>query len=175
MQNVTVQTDEPSWARRVIIGRNPRRTFIRILVLVVVSVVVFKWVLLPIRLDGPSMLPTYRSGSVNFVNRLAYWNSEPQRGDVVAVRYSGHSIMLMKRVVGLPGETIEFVKGRLWVNGRPLDEPYVKFSCDWNVRPEHYLLRDDEYYVVGDNRSMPFENHQQGAARRQRILGRIML
>jgi signal peptidase I len=169
------QQDRQSWVRTVIIGRNPKLTFIRIIVLVVVSLIVFKYVFLPVRVDGPSMQPTYREGGVNFVNRLAYLKREPQRGDVVAVRYTGNSIMLMKRVVGLPGETIEFVNGRLVVNGQFLDEPYVKLGCDWNIRPEHYRLRDDEYYVVGDNRSMPFENHQQGAARRGKILGRVML
>jgi signal peptidase I len=131
--------------------------------------------LLPIRVDGPSMLPTYRESSVNFVNRLAYLKNEPQRGDVVAVRYSGKSIMLMKRVVGLPGESIEFVAGRIVINGRFLDEPYLKYECDWTVRPEHFQLRDDEYYVVGDNRSMPFEDHKQGAARRERIVGKVLL
>lgn len=175
MQSAIVQPDKHSWVRTVIIGRNPRLTLIRTCVLVVASIVVFKFVLLPVRVDGPSMLPTYRPGAVNFVNRLAYWSSEPKRGDVVAVRYSGHSIMLMKRVVGLPGETVEFVAGRLLINGRFLDEPYVKNDCDWSVRPEHYQLQEDEYYVVGDNRSMPFELHQQGVARRERIVGRIIL
>lgn len=175
MQSASVQPAKHSWVRTIIIGRNPRLTLIRTVVLVVTAVVVFKFVLLPVRVDGPSMLPTYQQGAINFVNRLAYLKAEPKRGDVVAVRYSGYSIMLMKRVVGMPGETIEFVGGRLSVNGRLVDEPYVKNPCDWNVRPEHYQLRDDEYYVVGDNRSMPFENHQQGAARRGRIIGRILL
>ena len=81
----------------------------------------------------------------------------------------------VKYVVALPGETIEFVDGRILINGRFLDEPYLKNECDWNVKPEHSTMRDDEYYVVGDNRSMPFELHYQGGARRERILGRIML
>jgi signal peptidase I len=175
MSNHTVQPERPSWVRLVIVGRNPRLTMIRVVVLVVVCYVVFKHLLLPIRVDGPSMLPTYREFSVNFVNRMAYWFSEPRRGDVVAVRYTGNSIMLMKRIIGLPGETIEFVEGRVLVNGRVLDEPYLKFECDWTVRPPNYRLGDEEYYVVGDNRSMPFDSHQQGAARRVRIVGKILL
>lgn len=175
MQNETVQQKKQSWVRTVIIGRNPRLTMIRVVVLVVTCVVLFKYILLPIRVDGPSMAPTYREGGVNFVNRLAYLNHEPKRGDVVAVRYSGKSIMLMKRVVAMPGETIEFVEGRILVNGRFLEEPYLKYNCDWSVRPEHYQLRDDEYYVVGDNRSMSFENHTQGVARRERIVGKVLL
>lgn len=175
MQNAMVQSDKHSWVRTVIIGRNPRLTFIRIVILVAVSVVVFKYVLLPIRVEGPSMLPTYRNGSVNFVNRLAYLYSEPKRGDVIAVRFTGPNMMLMKRVIGLPGETIEYVDGRVVVNGHFLAEPYLKNRCDWNVRPEHFQLGDDEYYVVGDNRSMPYELHEKGAARRERIMGRILL
>lgn len=161
--------------RTITIGRNPRRTFIRIIFVVAGALILFKFVLLPVRVDGPSMLPTYKPGAVNFINRLAYWRGQPKRGDVVAVRYSGHSIMLMKRVVGLPGETIEFVGGRLLINGQPLNEPYVKYDCDWNARPRHYQLDADEYYVVGDNRSMPYELHDKGAARRERILGRVLL
>lgn len=175
MQNESVQQTKHSWVRTVIIGRNPKVTLIRVAVLVVTCTILFKYVLLPIRVDGPSMSPTYREHSVNVINRLAYRSKEPKRGDVVAVRYTGPNMMLMKRVVALPGETIEFVDGRILINGRFLDEPYLKNECDWNVKPEHSTMRDDEYYVVGDNRSMPFELHYQGGARRERILGKIML
>ncbi len=175
MQTATIQQERYSWVRTVVVGRNPRLTLVRVAVLIVVCLVIFKYVFLPIRVDGPSMLPTYREGRINFVNRLAYIRSEPKRGDIVAVRYSGQSIMLMKRIIALPGESIEFVEGRTIINGRVLDEPYLKYECDWNVRPEHYRLDDDEYYVVGDNRSMPFEDHKQGGARRQRIVGKILL
>lgn len=175
MSKHSVQPEPLSWARTVIVGRNPRLTMVRVVVLVLVCYVVFKHLLLPIWVVGPSMLPTYRESSVNFVNRTAYWFSEPRRGDVVAVRYSGHSIMLMKRIIALPGETIEFVEGRAVVNGQYLEEPYLKHECDWTVRPERFQLGDDEYYVVGDNRSMPFENHDKGAARRVRIVGKVLL
>jgi len=182
MQSETVQTGNFSWLRTIIIGRNPRLTAVRLLVVVVVILLLRAYVLLPIQVDGPSMLPNYREQSINVVNRLAYLNREPQRGDVVAIRYSGvstfsfkGSVMLMKRVVGLPGETVEFANGKLLINGKPIDEPYVKNSCNWDFRPEHWQLGDDEYYVVGDNRSMPYEDHKQGSAKRERIVGKVML
>jgi signal peptidase I len=75
----------------------------------------------------------------------------------------------------LPGESLEWVDGRLLINGRPLDEPYVKYSCSWNFRPQTWQLGEDQYYVVGDNRAMAWEAHQQGAARRERIVGKVML
>jgi signal peptidase I len=174
MQSDTVQPRR-SWLRTIIIGRNPRRTALRLAVIVVVNILLWTYVLIPIRVDGPSMLPTYRETSVNVVNRLAFLRHEPRRGDVVAIRFSGRSIMLMKRVVGLPGETVEWVNGRLLINGQYVEEPYVKYSCSWDFRPPTWQLGDDEYYVVGDNRSMPYEDHKQGSAKRERIVGKVML
>ena len=164
----------PGWAQRVLIGRNPRRTLVRIVVLVVVSLIVFNYVLLPVRVDGGSMLPTYRENGVNLVNRLAYLFHEPQRGDVVAVRLlAGARRMYLKRIVGLPGETVAFHEGRLYINGRPQAEPYVKYPCNWDHEP--LQVGPDQYYVVGDNRDNQLEWHAQGRAPRNLILGKVLL
>ena len=130
-------------------------------------------VLLPIAVKGPSMFPTYQTSGVNFVNRLAYRFRDPQRGDIVAIRTSGLSIMFMKRIVGLPGETVAFHNGLAVIDGHPLSEPYVKLVSDWESPPEQ--LGPDEYYCVGDNRSMSQEEHTQGRAHRYRIVGKILL
>ena len=119
------------------------------------------------------MLPTYKENGVNFVNCLAYAFHPPQRGDVVAIRYAGRSVMLCKRIVGLPGEMIAFHHGHIEINGEALDEPYVKRSCNWEHAPER--IGPDEYYVVGDNRSMDFDQHTKGRADRSRIVGKILL
>lgn len=161
------------WLRRIIIGRNPRVTFIRALILGVLTVVVFKTTLYPVRVQGGSMHPTYRDGRINFIYRLAYRSHDPKRGDVVGIRFSGPSIMLLKRVVGLPGETIGFSKGRVVVNGNPLPEPYVRQPSDWEREPVQ--LGQDEFFVVGDNRSMPMRDHTFGIARRERIIGKLLL
>jgi hypothetical protein len=79
----------PGWLRVLAIGRNPKFTFARIIVLVVACFIVFKFILLPIRVTGISMLPTYKNHSVNFVNQLAYSRHEPRRGDVVSIRLAG--------------------------------------------------------------------------------------
>src|SRR5205807_1555665 len=113
----------PGWWRVILIGRRPRLTMLRIVIWVVACFVVTKFVLLPIRVQGVSMLPTYKENRVNFVNRLAYVHSQPKRGDVVAIRLAGPSIMFLKRIVGLPGETVGFHEGRLLINGQVLDEP----------------------------------------------------
>lgn len=165
--------NRPSWLRRVVIGRRPKVTLIRIVVLIVTCFVIFKYILLPIRIEGISMQPTYHDRQVNFVNRLAYLRHEPQRGDVVSVRLAGKSVMFMKRIIGLPGETVSFRHGHIFINGQLLDEPYLKFSCDWDG--ESIVCGPSQFYVVGDNRSMPFTFHTQGRADRDRIVGKVLL
>jgi signal peptidase I len=161
-----------TWVRTVLIGRNPNRTLVRIVVLVVTCVVVFRFALLPIRVEGESMLPTYKNGGVHFVNRLAYLFHEPQRGDVIAIRYAGIHMMLMKRIVALPGETVAFHEGHLYINGRQMEEAYVTGS-NWDLEPGR--MAPGEYYVVGDNRTMPEADHTKGGAMRDRIIGKVML
>lgn len=160
------------WSRWVF-GRNLKFTLLRAATLAAALLIVFKFILIPVRLHGGSMAPTYGNG-INLVNQLAYRKSEPARGDVVAVRFrnTGRSVLLMKRVVGLPGEWIGFQNGSVTVNGEVLDEPYVKWHSHWNLPPRQ--CGPDEYFVVGDNRSMPPEDHQHGRARRELIAGRML-
>jgi signal peptidase I len=176
MDSAADQSDapsQPSRLRRLLIGRNPKRTMVRVVVLICSCFIIFKFILLPIRVEGVSMLPTYRSNGVNFVNLLAYRYHEPRRGDVVAIRLAGPSVMYMKRIIALPGESLAFHQGQAYINGKPLQEPYVKFPCFWEDEPGQ--LGPTEYYVVGDNRSMPQVDHYQGKADRDRIVGKVLL
>ena len=168
----TLTEPVPLW-QRVVIGRDPRRTLVRMAILVVTCVIVFKFVLLPIRVEGPSMLPTYKDHGINFVNRLAYLFHEPQRGDIVAIRTSGYHNMFMKRIIGLPGDTVAFHDGHAIINGEVLDEPYVQTRCFWEAEPR--TLGPFEFYCVGDNRSMAKADHYEGKTERVRIVGKILL
>ncbi len=173
MTEVTQERSSAPWWQVVLVGRKPRRTLLRIVVLIVGVLLLRQFVVLPVRVDGISMLPTYKSNGVNLVNRLAYVFGKPQRGEVVAIRMAGEHIMLLKRIVGLPGETIEFRRGELFINGEPLEEPYLKLPWRWNMPP--VKVEPDEFYVVGDNRSMAWADHKQGRAPRAKIVGRAIL
>jgi signal peptidase I len=162
----------PRWLRIAVIGRNPKVTLVRAVVLAVLCVLGYNFTLLHIRVEGISMFPTYQDQSAHFVNRLAYLWHEPQRGDVVSIRLAGVHLMYLKRVVGLPGETVAFASGKVLIDGEVLDEPYEKLPCDWNLPP--VKLGPNEYFVVGDNRSMPSENHVFGKARRDQIVGKAL-
>ena len=171
--NQSMPTTEPSWLRTMVIGRNPKRTMIRVVVLVCSCFIIFKFIFLPIRVEGVSMQPTYGTHGINLVNRLAYTFHEPRRGDVVAIRLAGISVMFMKRIIGLPGESVAFHEGHAYINGQLLSEPYVKYGCSWEHEPRQ--LGPNEYYFVGDNRSMPQVDHTEGKADRDRIVGKVLL
>ena len=171
--NATEQRSWPYWLRVVAIGRRPKATLARLVVLIVTCVITFKFILLPIRIEGISMQPTHHNGQFNCINCLAYLFHEPRRGDIVSVRLAGKHIMFMNRIIGLPGETVAFQEGHAFINGKLLNEPYVKLPCDWEMEPVQ--CSPNEYYVVGDNRSMPIDLHTKGRAERERIIGKLLL
>src|SRR5438552_17818694 len=111
-----------------LIGRRPARTLARLIVLILVTFVLFKFLFLPIRVVGNSMVPTYHNGRINFINRLAFRWHGPKRGDVVAVQLDKIRLVLLKRVVGSPGERIAVRTGRVVMNGRTLAEPYANVA-----------------------------------------------
>ena len=145
------------------------RFLIRVCFVAVFAYLFFGYVLLPIRIQGTSMEPTYRNGGINFCWKLRYLFSNPKRHDVVALRLAGNKVMLLKRVVALEGEQVEFRDGRLFVDGKALEEPYVRHLSNWSLPPRQ--VEKGCVYVVGDNRNMPMENHHFGQASNKRIIG----
>lgn len=161
----------PAW-HNVLLGKRPARTAVRLAVLVAGSALVFGVWLLPVRTLGVSMAPTYAPDVLKFVNAFAYAWRQPVRGDVVAIRLAGRRVLYLKRVVGLPGERIEMADGKMLIDGTELDEPYVAQRLPWTVPA--VMLAADEYYVIGDNRGMPADQHLFGLVARDRIVGKVL-
>jgi signal peptidase I len=142
---------------------------IRIALVALFAYLFFGYLCIPFTIRGISMEPTYRNGGVNFCWRLNTFFSEPKRYDVVTVRFAGSRVMLLKRMVAREGEQVEFRDGKLFIDGQKIDEPYVRYPCNWNLPPRR--VEKDCIYVVGDNRSMPTENHHFGQTSKKRIIG----
>ena len=155
-----------------LVGANPKRTLLRVALLIASAVLIFGWVLVPTRTQGISMQPTYESGTPHFVNRFSYVGAGPRRGDIVAIALGGERVYYVKRVVGLPGERVGIVKGVVHIDGAPLVEPYVVKRRPWDV--EEVELRSHEYFVIGDNRGMNARDHDFGRVLRSRIAGRLV-
>lgn len=122
------------------------------------------------RVDGPSMLPTLHAGQFVAVDRLAYRLGAPQRGDIVAIHHDRSE--LIKRIVGLPGETIAVANGEVRIDGRLYLEPYLPALATYTGT---WTLGADQYFVLGDNRNNSSDSHVWGPVGRRAIDGKALL
>lgn len=105
---------------------------------------------------GGSMSPTLQEKDKILINKLSYLFSKPNRFDVIVFKQSGteHSYYNIKRVIGLPGETVQIVNGKIYINGDELKEPIVTEAMNMNgLAADEILLDENEYFVLGDNRN----------------------
>lgn len=158
--------------QRIVFGANPRRTAIRAAVVVAAAIVTFTWILIPVRTQGISMLPTYDSGSLKLVSRVTYKVRAPRRGEVVAIRLAGPGVVYLKRIVGLPSERVAIREGVVHINENPLPEPYVRHRKPWEV--DEVTVGPREYFVIGDNRGMLARDHDFGRVDTARIVGKVL-
>ena len=123
-------------------------------------------------IQSVSMQPTLREGERVIVDKVSYLFRPPARGDIVVLDLQGEPEDLIKRVIGLPGETIEFKDGDVWIDGRPLDEPYAQSSSGAIAARQ---LGSDEYFVMGDNRGNSKDSRVFGPIHREDIVGRAWI
>lgn len=129
---------------------------------------------------GDSMSPVLRNGDIVFVNRIVYNARAPKRGDVIVFKPKGNenAHYYIKRIIGLPGETVEIVENKIYIDGERLDEEYETTNIDnVGVADGELKLDNDEYFVLGDNRenSEDSRNADVGNVKREYIYGKAWL
>jgi signal peptidase I len=126
-----------------------------------------------VRVDGFSMNPSLANGEYILVNKLAYRLGNPARGDIVVFSFPLDPEQdLIKRVIGLPGETITVQNGRVSVNGVLIDEPYIAASPLYNGT---WVVTADQLFVLGDNRNESKDSHEWGLLPMENIIGKAVL
>jgi signal peptidase I len=138
----------------------------------------------PIIVDGPSMLPTLHNNDHIIVNKLKYRFGEPKRFDIVVFHASKQKDFI-KRVIGLPGEHIEYKNEILYVNGHPISEPFIKERVDKLQEKSHYthdfsledlpggyeVIPEGYVLVLGDNRTNSTDSRMIGLVSLDQIVG----
>lgn len=125
-----------------------------------------------VRVENISMKPTLQPGEFLLVNRVAYKIGEPEIGDIIVFHAPGSSDLdYIKRVIGLPGDTVSIADGVVYVNDQPLYEPYIadppRYNGEWNVP-------SDNLFVLGDNRNNSSDSHMWGFVPYEDIVGRAL-
>jgi len=131
-------------------------------VLVAVVVAVRATLVTPVRVSSASMLPTFAAGDVVLVTRGGPQPSELARGDLVTFRSPDGGRRTLKRVLGLPGDVLVIKDSRLFVNGRPIPEPYVDHELIDGYYSRTYLVPADTVFVLGDNRGNSIDSRDYG-------------
>jgi signal peptidase I len=123
---------------------------------------------------GSSMLPGIEHGDYILVSKATYFFGEPQRGDIIVLHSpQDPNTDLIKRIIALPGDTVEIKDNTVFVNGTALVEPYI-------MEPPHYLLLPEEiptgqYFVLGDNRNNSSDSHRGWTLPRKNIIGKAWI
>jgi signal peptidase I len=121
-----------------------------------------------------SMEPNFVQGERVMVLKSAYWFGGPQRGDVIILRAPDNSgEEWIKRVIGLPGDTIRIDNGVVYVNGVKLDEPYVQRPFDYSMN--ELTVPPDNYFFLGDNRDVSNDSHRGWYITRESVIGKAWL
>lgn len=133
----------------------------------------------PFVVSGSSMFPTLENGNYLIIDKISYRVSPPKRDDVIVFRYpKDQTKFFIKRIIGLPNEIVDINGNTVTITnekekkGFALDEPYVKNTSDDNI---HFILKNDEYFVMGDNRSGSSDSRYWGPVKINLITGRALL
>lgn len=152
-----------------------------VIVLVLVVVFIHLYIATIFVVSGPSMNPTFATDQFTIVNRVEYYFHQPERGDVVSVKFPGNPrIKYIKRVIGLPNEQIQTRLGRVYIfnkefpDGKILDEPYL--PKEFKTEPDGvWKLGPDEFFIIGDNRPNSSDSRTWGPLPRDYVIGRVTL
>lgn len=144
------------------------------LILTLVIFLLIRTVVQNFRIDGDSMEPNFHDGQYLIINKLAYRFGKPQRGDVIVFQFPRDpSRDFIKRVIGLPGETVEVRRGQVFIDGIPLEEPYAPNMGRYDAGPT--VLGPNEIYVLGDNRDHSSDSHAWGPLALDFVIGKAVL
>ena len=125
------------------------------------------------RIEGASMEPNLHDSEYVLIDKISYRLHAPERGDVIVFERQGVERDYIKRVIGLPGDSVQIAGGKVLVNGRALDEPYLNTTM-LNDMPARQI-EADRYFVMGDNRNNSSDSRSFGSIAAKDIIGRAWL
>ena len=141
----------------------------------VASALIITFLYQPVRVEGTSMLPRLEDSDRLFINKFAYHFEAINRGDVVVFHYPRDpEKSYIKRVIALPGDRLRVDHGRVFVNGKPIREAYVPPEYRDSRSIAEMMLPPDEYYVMGDHRSISSDSRDFGPVDRSLIYGKAV-
>lgn len=146
-----------------------------ICIALIVAFVVRQFLFQPYKVQMGSMLPTLKENNLIIVNKLLYRLNKPNRGDIVVFVPPGgdKQVYYVKRIIGLPGDTIEVKEGSVYINQEKLAEPYLQIETPGKTTSQ--TLKQNEFFVMGDHRNNSLDSRDFGPIELKSISGRAIL
>lgn len=155
------------------------RTFLVLALLFAGAVLLLNYVGQRVSVEGSSMQPSLVEGDQLLVNKISYRLGEPERCDIVVFRLKDDpGTYYIKRIIGMPGETIQLINGEIYIDGQCMQEDYgLEPIQDAGMAAEPVTLGADEYFVLGDNRNDSRDSRSQelGPIKREQLMGKIFI
>jgi len=137
------------------------------------SVLIITFLYQPVRVEGTSMLPRLEDRDRLFINKFVYRIEPIERSDIVVFHYPRDpQVSYIKRVIALPGDRIRIDRGKVWLNGKPLREPYVPPEYRDSRSMQEMVVPDGCYFMMGDHRSISSDSREFGPVERSLIYGK---
>ena len=151
---------------------NKIKELVPYIVITMIVILIRMFIISPVRVDGTSMYPTL---SNNEFLLLSKYDQSYDRFDIVVLKYRNER--LVKRIIGLPGETVEYKNNTLYINGKEMEEPFINTNTDdFNLNELGYdKIPENYYFVVGDNRGSSLDSRMIGLINNKDLQGTIKL
>ena len=143
---------------------------------VIIALMINRFIIVNAYIPTESMSRTIEPKDRVLASRLHYKFYEPQRGDIVVFRYpDNEEVLYVKRIIGLPGDTVEVKEGKVFINGEVIDEPYLKEATPGEWGP--YEVPEGKYFMMGDNRDNSLDSRYwtNTYVEKEKIIGKVFL
>ena len=134
------------------------------IIIIIVVILVRTFIATPVRVNGSSMYPTLKGNEIMLLNKLGHIN----RFDIVVLKIDGREDNLIKRIIGLPGETVEIKDNEIYINDKKIEDKYG-YGVTYNI--DKVTLKEDEYFILGDNRKISLDSRVFGTIHKDEIKG----
>lgn len=150
----------------------------KIVIFVIIVLILIQYVISITKVVGSSMNPTLKDEEILILNKLKYRFQEIQRGDIVSLKHADTKY-LIKRIIGLPGDTVKIENNAVYLNGKKYEEPYLVEDLeydDFDLKDlEYSVIPENMYFVLGDNRENSLDSREIGLVKKEDIIGKISL
>lgn len=154
-------------------------TILYLLAVVLITVLFVKFVGQRTHVNGESMNPTLEDGDNLIVDKISYRFTDPERYDIIVFPYQyQEDTFYIKRIIGMPGETVQIIDGMVYIDGEVLEESYGKEVMEYTgIAGDPVVLEEDEYFVLGDNRNNSSDSRDPsvGNIKKEKIIGKAFI